>query len=291
MIVMIRIIYIFTIIVFVVSCKSEYSDYSKTEKGLTYKFHIFENDALKPSIGDQLVLKMYIISESKKMLYDYKNEGEKMKIILTEPRFNGDLHEGFAMMGIGDSASFIVDADSLKFHHYGEFPELNKISGKIVFEINLNEIIHSTSSDNKLKNKKSNKQFEYDQTSEYDLIRKYLKKNEIVTKPENSGLIIIEQKINNGPRPLNGQFVKVHYSGSFLNGETFDSSIGKDPLKFKLDNKEVIEGFEEAVKLLSIGSNIKIIIPSSIAYGAKGKDDIIPPYSSLIFEIQLIDIK
>ena len=92
----------------------------------------------------------------------------------------------------------------------------------------------------------------------------------------------------NFPKP--GNKVTVHYTGTLLDGTKFDSSIDRgEPTTFPLN--QVIPGWTEAIQLMTKGSKAKLIIPSNLGYGSKEIAGQIPPYSSLIFEVELLDFK
>jgi FKBP-type peptidyl-prolyl cis-trans isomerase FklB len=83
--------------------------------------------------------------------------------------------------------------------------------------------------------------------------------------------------------------VKVHYHGTNLEGVVFDSSVDKGtPAEFGLN--QVIKGWTEGVQLMSVGSKYKFFIPQALAYGAQERGKDIKPFSTLIFEIELLDI-
>lgn len=83
--------------------------------------------------------------------------------------------------------------------------------------------------------------------------------------------------------------VKVHYHGTFINGDVFDSSVDRgEPISFGVTG--VIKGWTEALQLMPIGSKWKIYIPYALAYGEKGRGEI-PPYAALVFEVELLDIE
>ncbi|MBN2875900.1 MAG: FKBP-type peptidyl-prolyl cis-trans isomerase, partial [Spirochaetales bacterium] len=93
-----------------------------------------------------------------------------------------------------------------------------------------------------------------------------------------------------GPRPLESDTVKVDYVGTFLNGETFDSSIeAGEPAVFPV--AMVIPGWVEGVQLMPVGSKYKFYIPSSLAYGDQGSQGGIEPNTMLIFEVELLSIE
>jgi len=104
-----------------------------------------------------------------------------------------------------------------------------------------------------------------------------------------SGLKYIVLKEGTGAKPVATSNVKVHYTGSLLDGKVFDSSVQRgQPIDFGLN--QVIPGWTEGVQLMTEGSKYKFLIPSKLAYGERGAGGVIPPNSDLIFEVELIKI-
>ena len=113
-------------------------------------------------------------------------------------------------------------------------------------------------------------------------------KNAIKTS---SGLQYVILTSSDGEKPQNGQKVSVNYSGFLLDGTMFDSSYKRNkPFEFVLGQGRVIKGWDEGVALLNKGSKAKFIIPPHLAYGSRGAGGLIPPNSTLIFEVELIEI-
>ncbi len=95
-----------------------------------------------------------------------------------------------------------------------------------------------------------------------------------------------------GKKAEAGKTVAVHYEGSLENGKVFDSSYPrKKPIEFRLGQGQVIEGWDEGIALLQVGDKARFVIPSDLAYGASGAGGVIPPNATLIFDVELMEVK
>jgi FKBP-type peptidyl-prolyl cis-trans isomerase FklB len=104
-----------------------------------------------------------------------------------------------------------------------------------------------------------------------------------------SGLQYEVLTAGNGATPKASDTVKVHYHGTLLSGDVFDSSVKRgEPATFGVT--QVIRGWVEALQLMPVGSKWKLFIPSELAYGAQGAGQSIAPHTTLVFEVELIDI-
>jgi FKBP-type peptidyl-prolyl cis-trans isomerase FklB len=114
------------------------------------------------------------------------------------------------------------------------------------------------------------------------------KKANVVTLP--SGLQYEVMKAAEGPKPLATNTVKVHYHGTLLDGTIFDSSVNRGtPAEFGVT--QVIQGWVEGLQLMPLGSKWKFFIPYNLAYGERSAGAEIKPYSTLVFEVELLEIK
>lgn len=95
----------------------------------------------------------------------------------------------------------------------------------------------------------------------------------------------------NGKKAENNKTVAVHYEGSLENGKVFDSSYKRKPIEFPLGQGNVIEGWDEGIALLQVGDKARFVIPSHLGYGASGAGGVIPPNATLIFDVELMDVK
>ncbi len=113
------------------------------------------------------------------------------------------------------------------------------------------------------------------------------KKENVVTLP--SGLQYQVLKEGNGKQPKATDRVRCHYEGTLIDGTLFDSSVKRgEPAVFGVN--QVIPGWVEALQLMSEGAKWKLFIPSDLGYGAHGAGEMIPPHSTLIFEVELIEV-
>jgi len=120
-----------------------------------------------------------------------------------------------------------------------------------------------------------------------DFLEKNKQKPGIITTE--SGLQYEVMKTGNGPKPEATDKVRVHYKGTLIDGTEFDSSYSRgQPLEFTLSG--VIKGWTEGLQLMNVGSQYRLFIPSDLGYGAQGAGPTIPPYSTLVFEVELLDI-
>jgi len=95
-----------------------------------------------------------------------------------------------------------------------------------------------------------------------------------------------------GKQAEKGKTVSVHYEGSLESGKVFDSSYPrKKPIEFKLGIGQVIEGWDEGIALLKVGDKARFVIPSDLGYGPAGAGGVIPPNATLIFDVELMDVK
>ena len=107
-----------------------------------------------------------------------------------------------------------------------------------------------------------------------------------------SGLKYVNLKIGDGDMPKRGQKVVVHYTGTLEDGKKFDSSIDRGkPFELEVGVGNVIAGWDEGLITMKVGGKRKLIIPPQLGYGSTGVVGLIPPNATLIFEVELLEIK
>jgi peptidylprolyl isomerase len=116
------------------------------------------------------------------------------------------------------------------------------------------------------------------------------------TVTTSSGLQITDSKIGTGATPRAGQICVMHYTGwLYVNGakgQKFDSSVDRGtPFEFPIGRQRVIAGWDEGVASMKVGGKRTLIIPPALGYGARGAGGVIPPNATLIFDVELLDVK
>ncbi len=289
--------------------KSPYPGYEKTESGVYAKFYKQDANGVKAKEGDIVKLALSYKNSKDSVLFDSKNKnpnGTKfIEFPLNKPSFKGSFEDALSMMSIGDSASFMISADSvyLKTFRAKELPPYIAKGSMLNFEVILEKITPKAEAE-KERNQKMEEQkamAELRKNEEPKALAKYLETNKITAKPAASGLYFVEKTKGKGAKPGKGSKVKVNYTGRLLDGSIFDTSDEADakkagvydkgrtysPIEFPLGQGQVIPGWDEGISLMSAGSKAQLIIPSSIGYGAQGAGPI-PPFSTLVFDVELI---
>jgi len=111
-----------------------------------------------------------------------------------------------------------------------------------------------------------------------------------------SGLQITDIKVGTGASPKTGQTCVMHYTGwLYVNGQKgqkFDSSVDRgQPFDFPIGTGRVIKGWDEGVASMKVGGKRALVIPPELGYGARGAGGVIPPNATLLFEVELLDVK
>jgi len=265
-----------------------------TTKPLASGLYFIEDQAGSgniPKTGDMVKINFAVSLIDGKELFSTVKNGGPMPVEIGKPFENKGFEEAVAMMKKGGKAKLIVPS-SLAFGEQGRGQMVAPFT-TLIYDVEVVDI-KSKAIYEKEKGEAQKTQEQAAAKAKADepvLLQKYIKDNNITTKPLASGLYYIEAKKGPGAKAVKGKSVSVNYTGKLLNGNVFDSSIGKKPFNFVLGQGQVMPGWEEGIALMSVGGKAKLIVPSSLAYGAQSMGEKIPAYSTLVFEVELLGVK
>ncbi|NOU17557.1 MAG: FKBP-type peptidyl-prolyl cis-trans isomerase [Bacteroidales bacterium] len=267
---------------------SRFPGYSMTETGIHYKLISLGDGSAKPEI-----LNYITVNISYRTIKDSLFFQGLRKFQLTVPRYKGSIEECFLMLVLGDSASFYFPADSF-------FVKTLETSRPRF--INKGDLMRA---DIKMMEIQTEKQYQLEKEAflnwindfgDYErvILKQYMDGEKLSIAPTSSGLYYIPIIKKEGKSVAVGDTITVNFEGRFFNSKIFDSTKKRnEPFQFVYGQKwQVIEGLEEAIGMMKEGEKSLFIIPSKLAFGEKGSSTgIIPPFTSVIFEVELIEVK
>ena len=267
-------------------CTQKYPGYKKTQSGMYYKFHNCNTSATQPKLTDFLKIEMKCYLHDS-LYYDWQGTQHQVYTQLQDPIFAGDLQEAYAMMHVGDSASFYVKADSIAALYYDQDPTKVGLVPEDYFRYEVKLVEVQTEEEFQANVEKMKESMKIEAKRALD---EYVVNNNINVTPEPSGVYIIPIEKGKGRCPVKGEKVELDFSATLLNGQpvgsTFDSP---EKFSFVLGEGYTIQGWEEIVPKMHLGDRVKAIIPFDMAYGEHSVGEI-PAYANLVYDIKLLKI-
>jgi FKBP-type peptidyl-prolyl cis-trans isomerase len=272
----------------------------KTAQGLSYKIFT-DNSGEKIKVNDVITFNFTQKTEKDSVLFSSYQAGRPVKIQVQPSKNLSDLMDFFTLLSVKDSAMVKVPTDSIFKTSESERPAFLPKGSALFFSIKIENVqsMDAAIAEEKQKAEKL-------QLDEKSSLAKYLADKHLIdAKTTASGLKYLVVKPSVKRKPLAGDTVVVNYTGRTIEGKVFDSSIeaeakkaGLDqpgrtyePIDFVVGQGQVIKGWDEGLLLLNEGSKAQFIIPSDLAYGPRGAGEDIKPYSSLVFDVELIKVK
>ena len=270
------------------SCTNPYPGYKKADEGIYFKLLMVGEQERCCKYGDYVTASIAYITMSDSVFFTGMR---KFKVI--EPAFPGSIDKCFTMMCKNDSAQFIISSlDFFEKTLESVAPHYLSADGKMKISIHLLDVQSSEEYD------REKEAFLYwiEDLGEYEkvLLKQYISDAKIEIPPMEDGIYYIVQQTGSGPVVAAGDTILIHYEGHFLNGKYFDSTRRRnEPFQFVYGQQmQVIGGLEKAIGKMREGDMALVIIPSEQAFGADGSvENIVPPFTPVVFEIELINVK
>ena len=278
--------------------------FSITESGLMYRFDKSNPAAQNVYRGDVLVGEMTLVFEGDTLL---SNAGDPQRIIqVGERAFPGDLSDALVMMHKGDVAMFGIVADEMaKFLDAKQMPEKYKkgTGMRFFYTVKVDDVM--TPNDLAAEQELYIAEMNQRKAEEPALIERYINEHPANWTQTKEGIYINVKKVGNGKAVKKGRTVKADFEGRTLDGILFDTSKGDvarnggmttegrtfEPLTYKVGELALIEGWSKGIEGQKAGSELTLVIPSNMAYGAQEGAGILPPYTPIVIDITILEVK
>jgi FKBP-type peptidyl-prolyl cis-trans isomerase FkpA len=270
-----------------------------TPKGDLVKI-LTTNTGAKIKLNDVITFDVVQKTEKDSVLFSSYAMGHPLKIQVQASENAGDLMDVVTLLAEKDSAFVKVPSDSIFKTHEDQRPPFIAKGSNLLFTVKIIKI-------QSLQDAMAERNADLDKlkADEITARNKYIADNKLVVKTTLSGLKYLITQPSIKHKPLTGDTLLVNYTGRTLDGKVFDSSIqaeaqkaelnqpgrNYEPLQVIVGTTPVIKGWNEGLLLLNEGSKAKFIIPSDLGYGADGAGADITPYSTLVFDVELVKIK
>lgn len=278
--------------------------FKKTPGGILYNIH---EDKTGPvaKVGDFVSVNVLCKTDADSVLFNTYDQGKPIGTVLSPPQSKSDVVSALTLLSEGDSATVKIVADSI-FKAGQQKPPGFK--GKfLVYEIKVEKLIAKGNDADTVFQRKINDYYKdvvaKIKTQEPAKTAAYIKKRDLKLTKTASGLQYEFTKEGSGPKPVAGDTVEVYYAGRLTTDKVFDTNI-KDiaqkekmfnamnpykTLKFPVGQQKVIAGWDEGLLLMNKGSKATFVVPSQLAYGEQGGGPI-PPFATLIFDVEMVNI-
>jgi peptidylprolyl isomerase len=260
----------------------------KPESSGLYFIPLVKGKGKRPDTGDMCRIHLKVQQMNSHLLFD--NFGDEPIEVEYGKGFDTEgFREGLGMLQVGGRAQLLVPSP-IGVGDQGR--EVVPPFTTLIYEVELVDVVPLEEVKAERERRKQARAEENERLKEAEpkLIKAYLVNNDLNLKPLPSGLYFVELEKGTGEMPESGEKVKVHYILSRLDGRELQNSYNSEtPYEFILGQGRVIRAWDEAVAMMSKGSKAMIIAPSNLAYGSRGRGRDIGPYTTLVFELELLE--
>lgn len=277
------------------STKAE-NNFSKTPSGLEYKIIKEGSGRELPTTGGVITFWFQTRTDKDSIIDNHFGNPEPIAIETPKPTYSSSIEEGLLLLTEGDSALFLLNADSLFLNTFRQArPAYLKPHSTIKMFVKMGKVYSKHFIDSvrveqqKLAAKQRAAITDVD-TKDSVAIQRYLLRNNLKAEVTQSGayVVIVSSEPQSKNRLQVGENVEVAYIGTLLiEGTEFDRSRQGDYFKFTLGMGQVIKGWDEGLQKLKHGDKAIILIPSRLGYGTRGAGGSIPPNAPLVFEVEI----
>ncbi|MDB5009254.1 MAG: peptidylprolyl isomerase [Mucilaginibacter sp.] len=288
------ILYLF-ITVFAINANAQ-GNFQRTSKGTQYQLFT-HNTGDRIKLNDIVTFQATQKTDKDSILFSSYKAGAPLQ---AQIQAEGDLMDIFPLLTLKDSVLIKVPTDSIFKNNEQQRPPFLPKGSNMYFTLKIERV--QTLDEAMAERKAKMDKYSSDEVANTD---KYIAEHKLILKATPSGLKYLITSPSVKRKPLAGDTVWVNYTGRTLDGKVFDSSVQDEakkaglqqpgrtyePIKFAVGSGMVIPGWDEGLLLLNEGSKAVFVIPSKLAYGEKGAGEDIKPFSTLLFDIELVKVK
>lgn len=290
-----KLILFLVVVIFCFGCKrpEQIDGYSRDSNGFYYKLLSLGDGNESPLNDNVVVLDVVMKTQSDSVFWDTKHDATNGLYVSLNTKFvAGSCRDYYLKMVEGDSVSFLIKPAAL-FRDYFDtiIPDFCKKDSLVKLNVKLNQIISKAEYEALKKNAEGQDEEEDTELEELQDIDCYLVQNYKSVKADGNGIYIIKKTSTNLEKVSAGKRVKVAYNGTFLDGKPIDNK--EQIIEYVYGTPDqLIKGLNIVIGSLKKGETTKIIVPSRLAFGELGSSNgSIPPYTPLVYNIKIIDIK
>ena len=279
--------------------------YVTTPQGVKYK--IFGNNTGdKIKLDDVITFDMIQKTEKDSVLFSTYTQGRPIQIQVKPTQGVGDMMYLFPLLAAKDSMIVRLPSDSVFAGHEDARPPFLPKGSTLVFAMKIQRIqsLNDAIAERNATIAAQKAEMDKLKVNETAIADKYIADHKLTLKTTPDGLKYAITQASLKPKIMPGDTVMVNYAGRTTDDKLFDSSIeavaktgglnqpGRtyEPIKFPVGQSMVIKGWDEGLQLLSEGSKATLVIPSALGYGDQGQGDVIPPYSTLVFDVEVVKV-
>ena len=262
------------------SCeKSVFKGFDKMDNGAYMRFHEVNEQGRMPEIGDHVVVDIKQTLGDTLYYTSEHDENGVPEIEMTEPAFVGDMMAGLLNMHVGDSATvaFLVDSVCINVLGMSSVPDYLTAGTPFLVDIRLKEIIPA-------EEVAAKRAWELQMKKQDDEDRLAMYYSDVKNKITKDGLIILSVN-GKGRGAKDGEILTINFNLVSLDGDTLIDFYNREPVAVRCGDKELGEGFAEAMKYVPEGGDAHFVIPSSRAFDSVGFENYIAPYTSLLLNV------
>ena len=270
------------------SCGAPKVDFQQLGDGVEACFVEVNPDSAVAKPGDVWNMDFDYYNSNDSLIYASRDVAQDFLMYAPSQMAKGSVEKGIMMMHKGDSAIFRASAEVFfRDVRKKKIPAYVKPGDMLTFHIRMKDIY-----DGKEYQRQIDEYNERMTAQELLILHEYIRNEGIKVQPSKTGLYKIINKTGYGADTAAGKTVTVHFVGSLIDGREFDNSYTRrEPFTFKLGEGKSIPGFEEGIATMHKGEICRLIMPSTLGYGSRGVSGRIPAFATLIFDVELVDMK